>query len=131
MAIMATLETWVPGAVAPATKSQALIRYANRDGERAQGIDPHREPKVSMLATQMRLGTLASLYRASNAIILGNRLAEGSGTARLQHHRADDRWRTHHCTSGRVVPLRHPFHRREHSLCAGQDGTDSARRPAS
>ena len=28
MAIMATLETWVPGAVAPATKSQALIRYA-------------------------------------------------------------------------------------------------------
>jgi len=83
MAIMATLETWVPGAVAPATKSQALIRYANRDvGASVQGIDPHREPKVSMLATQMRVGTLASLYRASNAIILGNRLAERIG-ARL------------------------------------------------
>ena len=83
MAIMATLETWVPGAVAPATKSQALIRYANRDvGASVQGIDPHREPKVSMLATQMRVGTLASLYRASNAIILGNRLAEKIG-ARL------------------------------------------------
>ena len=43
------------------------------------GIDPHREPKVSMLATQMRQGTLASLYRATNAIILGDRLAEKIG----------------------------------------------------
>ena len=51
-------------------------------GASVQGIDPHREPKVSMLATQMRVGTLASLYRASNAIILGNRLAEKIG-ARL------------------------------------------------
>jgi lipoprotein-releasing system permease protein len=83
MAIMATLESWVPGAVAPAVKTQALIRYASRDiGASVQGIDPHREPKVSMLATQMREGTLASLYRATNAIILGTRLAERIG-ARL------------------------------------------------
>jgi lipoprotein-releasing system permease protein len=83
MAIMAALEGWVPGAVAPATKTQALIRYANRDvGASVQGIDPNREPRVSMLATQMRHGTLASLYRATNAIILGSRLAEKIG-ARL------------------------------------------------
>jgi lipoprotein-releasing system permease protein len=43
------------------------------------GIDPHREPKVSMLATQMRQGTLQSLYRSTNAIILGDRLAQKIG----------------------------------------------------
>jgi lipoprotein-releasing system permease protein len=80
MAIMASLEGWVPGAVAPSTKTQAILRYAARDvAVSVVGIDPHREPKVSMLATQMRAGTLASLYRASNAIILGDRLAEKIG----------------------------------------------------
>ena len=34
---------------------------------------------MSQLATQMRQGTLTSLYRASNAIILGDRLAEKIG----------------------------------------------------
>jgi lipoprotein-releasing system permease protein len=80
MAIIASLEGWVPGAVAPSTKTQAILRYAARDvAVSVVGIDPHREPKVSMLATQMRSGTLASLYRASNAIILGDRLAEKIG----------------------------------------------------
>jgi lipoprotein-releasing system permease protein len=80
MALMATLEGWVPGAVAPSVKSQALIRYAGRDvGASVLGIDPLREPKVSALARQMRQGTLASLYRATNAIILGDRLAEKIG----------------------------------------------------
>jgi lipoprotein-releasing system permease protein len=83
LAIMAGLETWVPGDVAPSTKTQALIRYAGRDvGASVIGIDPHREPKVSSLPTQMRQGMLASLYRATNAIILGDRLAEKVG-ARL------------------------------------------------
>jgi lipoprotein-releasing system permease protein len=80
MAIMVSLEGWVPGAIAPSTKTQGLIRYAGRDiGASILGIDPHREPKVSMVATQMRQGTLASLYRATNAIILGSRLAEKIG----------------------------------------------------
>jgi lipoprotein-releasing system permease protein len=80
MAIMAALEAWVPGAVAPSVKTEALLRYAGRDvGASVLGIDPHREPKVSALATQMRQGTLASLYRASNAVILGDRLAEKIG----------------------------------------------------
>lgn len=80
LAIMAILESWVPGAVAPSTKTQVLLRYAGRDvGASVVGIDPHREPKVSALATQMRQGTLVSLYRATNAIILGDRLAEKIG----------------------------------------------------
>jgi lipoprotein-releasing system permease protein len=80
MAIMASLEGWVPGAVAPSTKTQAILRYAARDvAASIVGIDPNREPKVSALAAQMRKGTLASLWRASNAIILGDRLAEKIG----------------------------------------------------
>jgi lipoprotein-releasing system permease protein len=80
MAIIASLEGWMPGAVAPSTKTQGIIRYAARDvGAGITGIDPHREPKVSMLAKQMRQGTLASLYRSTNAIILGDRLAQKIG----------------------------------------------------
>lgn len=80
MAILASLEGWVPGAVAPSTKTQAILRYAARDvAASIVGIDPHREPKVSALAAQMRKGTLISLWRASNAIILGDRLAEKIG----------------------------------------------------
>lgn len=80
MAIMAALEAWVPGAMAPSTRTQAILRYATRDvGATVTGIDPHREPKVSALAAQMRQGTLASLFRANNAIILGDRLAEKIG----------------------------------------------------
>jgi lipoprotein-releasing system permease protein len=80
MAIIASLEGWVPGAVAPSTRTQGLIRYAARDvGVSLVGIDPHREPKVSTLAKQMREGTLASLYRATNAIILGDKLAQRIG----------------------------------------------------
>jgi lipoprotein-releasing system permease protein len=77
---VASLEGWVPGAVAPSTKTQGIIRYAARDvGAIIIGIDPHREPKVSMLVKQMRLGTLQSLYRSTNAIILGDRLAQKIG----------------------------------------------------
>jgi lipoprotein-releasing system permease protein len=80
LASMATLEAWVPGGVAPSVKVQAIIRYANRDiGASIVGIDPERESAVSDLPEQMRQGTLASLYRAANAIILGDRLAEKIG----------------------------------------------------
>jgi lipoprotein-releasing system permease protein len=80
LATMAALEAWVPGAVAPSVKVQAIIRYGNRDtGASVIGIDPRREAKVSELVNQMRRGTLASLYRATNAIVLGDRLAEKIG----------------------------------------------------
>jgi lipoprotein-releasing system permease protein len=76
LATMASLEGWIPGAVAPSVKVQGIIRYASRDvGTSILGIDPHREPRVSNLVNQMRQATLASLYRATNAIILGDRLA--------------------------------------------------------
>jgi lipoprotein-releasing system permease protein len=83
LAILGSLEAWLPGAVAPSVQTKAILRYASRDiPVSVAGIDPQREPKVSQLASQMRQGSLASLYRTSNAIILGDRLAEKIG-ARL------------------------------------------------
>jgi lipoprotein-releasing system permease protein len=80
LAIMAALEGWMPGAVAPSTKTQGIVRYAGRDvAVSITGIDPQREPSVSALARQMRGATIASLYTSTNAIILGDRLAEKLG----------------------------------------------------
>ena len=80
LATVAALEVWVPGGIAPSVKVQAIIRYANRDvGTSVIGIDPRREDKVSDLPNQMRGATLAALYRATNAIVLGDRLAEKIG----------------------------------------------------
>jgi lipoprotein-releasing system permease protein len=80
LAIMAALEGWMPGAVAPSTKTQGIVRYAGRDvAVSITGIDPQREPYVSALPRQMRRSTIASLYTATNAIILGDRLAEKLG----------------------------------------------------
>jgi lipoprotein-releasing system permease protein len=80
LATMASIESWVAGTVAPSSRNQVLLRYAGRDvGASVIGIDPRRELKVSKLATHMRHGTLASLYTANNAIILGDRLAEKIG----------------------------------------------------
>lgn len=80
LATMASLEGWVHGAVAPSVKVQAILRYASRDvGASIIGIEPRREPKVSDLSTQLREGTLPALYRATNAMILGDRLAEKIG----------------------------------------------------
>jgi lipoprotein-releasing system permease protein len=61
-------------------QTKAIVRYNGRDvAASVTGIDPHREPKVSALVKQMREGTLTALYRATNAIILGDRLAEKIG----------------------------------------------------
>jgi lipoprotein-releasing system permease protein len=80
LAIMAALEAWVPGGVAPSAKVQAIIRYANHDvAASVIGIDPRRESKVSELPKQMRGATLTALYRATNAIVLGDRLSEKIG----------------------------------------------------
>jgi lipoprotein-releasing system permease protein len=80
LATMAALEAWMPGGIAPSVKTQAIIRYASRDvGVTLIGIDPHREPRVSELPKQMREATLSALFRATNAVILGDRLAEKMG----------------------------------------------------
>ena len=80
LATMAALEAWLPGAIAPSAKVQAIIRYANHDvAASIIGIDPRREAKVSELPKQMRGANLNALYRATNAIVLGDRLAEKIG----------------------------------------------------
>ncbi len=79
-AIMSALEGWLEGAVAPSVQSRAVIRYAGRDtAASVTGVDPKREREVSKLATQIRGGTLDSLYKSSNAIILGDKLAAKIG----------------------------------------------------
>ena len=80
LATMAALEAWLPGGIAPSVKVQAIIRYANHDvATTVTGIDPRREGKVSELPKQMRGATLNALYRATNAIVLGDKLAEKIG----------------------------------------------------
>ena len=79
-AIIAALEGWLPGAVAPSVQAKAVIRFAGRDtAASVTGIDPKREQDVSKLASQIRDGSLDALYKSSNAIILGSGLAKKAG----------------------------------------------------
>lgn len=80
LATLDGLDGWIQGAAAPSVQTRAIIRYAGRDvGAAVVGIDPNKEPRVSNLVAKMREGSLASLYRATNAVILGDRLAEKLG----------------------------------------------------
>jgi lipoprotein-releasing system permease protein len=82
-ATLAALEAWVPGTITASVRSNGIIRYAGRDvSVSLTGIEPATEVKVSAIARHMRQGTLDSLYRSANAIILGDRLAQKLG-ARL------------------------------------------------
>lgn len=79
-ALLATLEEWIPGAVAPSVQTKALLRSGTRDTAASLiGIEPRREAHVSQLAAKMKEGSLDSLFKASNAIILGDTLAERLG----------------------------------------------------
>lgn len=79
-AIMASVEGWLDGAIAPSVVARAVIRYAGRDtAASVTGIDPKREVEVSKLVSQIREGSLKDLYKSSNAIILGDRLASRIG----------------------------------------------------
>ena len=79
-AILASIELQTGGAVAPSVQAKAVLRFAGRDtAANVIGIDPRREPGVSRIATQMRQGTLESLYKSSNAVILGASLAQKMG----------------------------------------------------
>lgn len=80
MATIASLQTWVPGALTASVQSKAVLRFAGRNLTISiVGIDPRTEADVSNLATHIRQGSLHSLYRASNAILLGDRLASKIG----------------------------------------------------
>ncbi len=79
-AIIASLEGWLPGQVAPSVMSKAVIRNAGRDtAASVTGIDPRRERLVSKLPTQISQGSLDNLFKSSNAIILGDKLATRIG----------------------------------------------------
>jgi lipoprotein-releasing system permease protein len=79
-AALASLQSWVPGALTPSVQTKAVLRFAGRNQAiSVVGIDPRTEGDVSNLAAHMRQGTMASLYRSSNAILLGDRLAEKIG----------------------------------------------------
>lgn len=80
LATLDSLDGWIRGAAAPSVQTRGIIRYAGRDvGAAVIGIDPHKEPRVSNLVAKLRKGSLDSLYRATNAVILGDRLAEKLG----------------------------------------------------
>jgi lipoprotein-releasing system permease protein len=80
MATIASLQSWVPGALTASVQSKAVLRFAGRNLTISViGIDPRTEGGVSNLLTHIRQGTLASLYRSSNAILLGDRLADKIG----------------------------------------------------
>lgn len=79
-AVLAALDAWVPGAATLSVQTKALIRSGGRDlAVSIVGIEPRREKQVSQLATQMREGSLEALYKASNALILGDGLATKLG----------------------------------------------------
>ncbi len=80
LATMAALEAWLPGAVGSSVKVPAIIRYANHDiATSVIGIDPRHEGEVSDLPNQMRNAKITALYRATNAIVIGDRLSEKIG----------------------------------------------------
>lgn len=79
-AVLASLDGWLPGAATLSVQTKALIRSGGRDvAVSLVGIEPRREKDVSQLATQMKDGTLDALYKASNAMILGDGLATKLG----------------------------------------------------
>ncbi len=80
MATIASLQSWVPGALTASVQSKAVLRFAGRNlTVSVIGIDPRTETEVSTLASHMRQGSLNSLYRSSHAILLGDRLAAKIG----------------------------------------------------
>ncbi|MDB5571968.1 MAG: transporter permease [Hyphomicrobiales bacterium] len=79
-ALMASIEGWLQGAVAPSVQSKAVLRFAGRDTAASViGVDPRREPRVSKLSGQIVSGSLDDLYKSSSAIILGDGLARKIG----------------------------------------------------
>ena len=80
LAVMAEIEGWAPAKVAPSVRANILLRQAGRDvGATLLGIDPHRESLVSNIATKMVEGQLDNLQKASNAVLIGARIAERLG----------------------------------------------------
>jgi lipoprotein-releasing system permease protein len=79
-AVVSSIESWLPGAVSPSQQTTALAHFSGGHvGITVTGIDPRREVKVSKLASQMQEGQASDLFRASNAVIIGEALAHKIG----------------------------------------------------
>jgi lipoprotein-releasing system permease protein len=75
--IIASLNAWLPGAVAPSVKTTVILHTGQESaGVKLIGIDPRSERNVSKLASQMQSGKLTDLYKGTNTIIVGRGLAE-------------------------------------------------------
>jgi len=78
--IMASLRSWLPGAVAPSVKTTVILHSGQKSaGVTLIGIDPRFERDVSKLASQMQAGHIADLYKGTNALIVGQALAKKIG----------------------------------------------------
>jgi lipoprotein-releasing system permease protein len=79
--VMSLIRSWLPGGVAPATKTTAIIHYGQqgRFGVTVIGIDPRLEQQVSKLPSQMRVGQITDLYKGTSALIVGQSLANKIG----------------------------------------------------
>jgi lipoprotein-releasing system permease protein len=82
-AARAALEAWVPGRIAPALRTQALVRYAGQEAAvTVTGVEPERETTVSSVAGDFTVGSFASLAAGGNNVAIGSALADKVG-ARL------------------------------------------------
>ncbi|MBF9029950.1 FtsX-like permease family protein [Rhodobacterales bacterium HKCCE3408] len=74
-AVMAALEAWVPGTVAPGLRSRALARNAGREaGISILGVEPDREVRVSSVAGDFVFGSFAELAAGGNNVVVGDGL---------------------------------------------------------
>ena len=90
--VVASLESWLPGAVAASVKVNAIVSQGPaRVGVSLTGIDPRTEAGVSKLATQMREGQLSDL-------VAGNELGHHRPVAGAEAWR---RGRQHGAARGR------------------------------
>jgi lipoprotein-releasing system permease protein len=80
-AARAALEAWVPGRIAPALRTQALVRYAGQEAAvTVTGIEPERETTVSSVAGDFTAGSFGALAAGGNNVAIGSALAEKLGT---------------------------------------------------
>ena len=81
-AVQAALRAWVPGNIAPALRTQAVVRFPGREaGVALHGVAPEDEAAVSSIARDFTLGSFSALAAGGNNIVIGRSLAEKLGAA--------------------------------------------------
>ena len=78
--IIASLESWLPGDVAPNLTGQAVIRYAGKDlSVTVVGIDVDAERLVSTIDDDMREGSLDDLNTTADGLVVGEGVLDRLG----------------------------------------------------